>query len=44
MKLKFVGYLVRKNDIRPDSQNVEKIKNAELSKNTTKLRRFLEIA
>src|SRR6266498_416442 len=44
MKLKFVGHLVGRNGIRPDSRNVEKIKNAEVPKNTTELKRFLEIA
>ncbi len=43
-ELKFVGHLVGRNGIRPDPQNVEKIKNAEVSKNTTELRRFLGIA
>ncbi len=44
MKLKFVGYLVGRNDIRPDPQNVGKIKDAKVFKNTTELRKFLEIA
>jgi len=41
IELKFIGHLVGKNGIRPDSQNVENIKNAEVSKNITELRRFL---
>src|SRR6266498_3442311 len=44
MELKFIGYLVRRNGIRLNPQNVEKIKNAEVSKNTTELRRFLRMA
>ena len=44
IKLKFIGHLIGRNDIRPDSQNVKKIKNAEVPKNTTKLRRFLRMA
>jgi len=40
-ELKFVGYLVGRNGIKPDLQNVKKIKNAEVPKNTTELRRFL---
>src|SRR6266496_2117886 len=43
-ELKFVGHLVGRNGIKPDPQNVEKIKNAEVSKNTTELRRFLGMA
>ncbi len=43
-ELKFVEHLVERNGIRPDSQNVEKIKNAEVPKNTTELRRFLGMA
>ncbi len=43
-ELKFVGYLVGRNGIRPDPRNVEKIKNAEVPKNTTELRRFLGMA
>ena len=39
-----VGHLVGRNGIKPDSQNVKKIKNAEVSKNTTELRRFLGMA
>src|SRR6266542_1110190 len=42
-EFKFVGYLVERNGIKPDSQNVEKIKNAEVSKNTMELRKFLGI-
>ena len=34
-ELKFVGHLVGRNGIRPDPRNVEKIKNAEVPKNTT---------
>src|SRR6266498_54957 len=41
IELKFVGHLVGRNGIRPDPQNVKKIKNAEVSKNTMELRRFL---
>ncbi len=37
-------HLVRRNGIRPDSRNVEKIKNAEIPKNTMELRKFLEMA
>ncbi len=44
MELKFVGHLVGRNGIRPDSRNVEKIKNVKVPKNTTELKRFLEIA
>ncbi len=33
-----------RNGIRPDPRNVEKIKNAEIPKNTTELRRFLGMA
>ena len=36
--------LVGRKDIRPDPQNIEKIKNAEVSKNTIELRRFLGMA
>ncbi len=43
-ELKFVEYLVGRNGIKPDPQNVKKIKNAEVSKNTMELRRFLEMA
>ncbi len=43
-ELKFVGHLVRRKGIRSDLQNVKKIKNAEISKNTTELRRFLGMA
>ena len=43
-ELKFVGHLVGRNGIKPDPQNVKKIKNAEVSKNTTRLRRFLGMA
>ncbi len=43
-ELKFVGHLVGRNGIRPDPRNVEKIKNAEVPKNTTELRRFLGMA
>ena len=39
-----MGHLVGRNDIKPDSRNVKKIKNAEVPKNTTELRRFLGIA
>ena len=39
-----MGHLVGRNSIRPDPWNVEKIKNAEVPKNTTELRRFLEMA
>ena len=44
IELKFVEHLVRRNSIRPDPQNVKKIKNAKVSKNTIKFRRFLRIA
>ncbi len=44
IELKFVEHLVERNGIRPDLQNVKKIKNAEVSKNTTELRRFLGMA
>ena len=37
-------YLVGRNGIKPDPRNVEKIKNAEVPKNTTELRRFLRMA
>src|SRR6266540_5213191 len=43
-ELKFVGHLVGRNGIRPDSRNVEKIKNAKVPKNTIELRRFLGMA
>src|SRR6266498_5201199 len=43
-ELKFVGHLVRRNGIRPDPRNVEKIKDAEVPKNTIELRRFLGMA
>ncbi len=43
-ELKFVGHQVGRNGIKPDPQNVEKIKNAEVPKNTTELRRFLGMA
>ncbi len=39
-----MGHLVERNSIKPDPQNVEKIKNAEVPKNTTELRRFLGMA
>ncbi len=39
-----MGHLVRRNDIKSNSQNVEKIKNTEILKNTTELKRFLEMA
>ncbi len=39
-----MGHLIGKNSIRPDPQNMEKIKNAEVPKNITELRRFLGIA
>ncbi len=39
-----MGHLIGRNGIRPDLWNIEKIKNAEVSKNTTKLRRFLKMA
>ncbi len=38
-----MGHLVRRNSIRPDPQNVEKIKNAKVPKNIIKLKRFLGI-
>jgi len=38
-----MGHLVGRNSIKPDPQNVEKIKNVEVPKNTTELRRFLEM-
>src|SRR6266498_2942761 len=43
-ELKFVGHLVGRNGIRPDPQNIEKIKNAEVPNNTMELRRFLGMA
>jgi len=43
-ELKFVGHLVGRNSIKSDPRNVEKIKNTEISKNTTELRRFLGMA
>ncbi len=39
-----MGHLIGRNSIRPDLRNMKKIKNAEVPKNTTKLRRFLKIA
>ncbi len=39
-----MGHLIGRNGIRPDPRNVKKIKNAEVPKNTTELRRFLGIA
>src|SRR6266498_55840 len=42
-ELKFMRHLVGRNGIRPDPRNVEKIKDAEVPKNTTELRRFLGI-
>jgi len=39
-----VRQLVKRNGIRPESRNVEKIKNAEIPKNTMELRKFLEMA
>ncbi len=42
-ELKFIRHLVGRNDIKFDPQNVEKIKNAEVPKNTTEFKRFLEI-
>ena len=44
MEFKFVRHLVGRNGIRSDPQNVEKIKNVEIPKNTTELRRFLGMA
>ncbi len=44
MELKFVRHSVRRKGIRSDPQNVEKIKNAKVPKNTTELRRFLGMA
>ncbi len=44
IKLKLVGHLVGRNDIRPDLQNVKKIKNIKIFKNTTEFRRFLRMA
>ena len=44
IELKFVRYLVGRNGIRPDPRNVKKIKNAEVPKNITELRRFLGMA
>ena len=43
MELKFVRYLVGRNGIRPNSQNVKKIKNAKIPKNTMELRKFLRM-
>ena len=34
---------MERNGIRPDLQNVKKIKNTEVPKNITKLKRFLEM-
>ena len=42
-EFKFVEHLVGRNGIRPDPRNVEKIKNSEVPKNTTELRRFLKM-
>src|SRR6266542_996552 len=42
-ELKFMRNLVGRNGIRPDPRNVEKIKDAEVPKNTTELRRCLGI-
>ncbi len=39
-----MGHLVGRNGIKPDLQNVKKIKNAEVPKNMIELRRFLGIA
>ena len=39
-----MGHLVERNGIKSDPQNVEKIKNAEIPKNITELRRFLGMA
>ncbi len=39
-----MGHLVGRNGIRPDPQNVKKIKNAKVPKNTTEFRRFLGMA
>ncbi len=38
-----MGYLVGRNGIRPDPWNVEKIRDAEVPKNTMELKKFLEI-
>src|SRR6266540_5908793 len=44
IEFKFVGHLVGRNSVRSDPRNVEKIKNAEVPKNITELRRFLGMA
>ncbi len=44
IELKFIGHLIERNGIRPNPQNVKKIKNAEVPKNITKLRKFLGMA
>ena len=37
-------HLIGRNSNRSNLRNIEKIKNAEVSKNTTELKRFLEMA
>ena len=44
IEFKFVRHLVGRNSIRLNSWNIEKIKNAEVLKNTTELRKFLKMA
>src|SRR6266540_1668867 len=44
MELKFVRHLVGRKGIRSDPQNVKKIKNVKVPKNTTELRKFLGMA
>ncbi len=43
-ELKFMGYLVERNGIKPNPRNVEKIKDTEVPKNTTELKKFLGMA
>jgi len=39
-----MGYLVERNGIKPNPRNVEKIKDTEVPKNTTELKKFLGMA
>jgi len=43
-ELTFVGHKIGINGIKPDSRNIEKIKNAQVPSNTTQLRGFLGLA
>src|SRR6266540_6738060 len=43
-KLTFVGHVIEINGIRPDSRNIEKIKNVQVPSNITQLRGFLGLA